>query len=347
VREVILVGDAPQAPIKGVRFLSPPRWLLQILGRAGAKFVWMLGAGLRYRPDLYMGYHIMPGACSALMVARLFGRPACYQMTGGPIEIEGGGIGAENALLKRLGRPSAMLERLALRVLRQFDVAVVRGSKAHAFVSERGFPGTVAIITGSVAAAVAVPASQRRYDLVYVGRLTELKQPLQFVEIAAAVRLERPDVRAAVVGDGPMADAMKARAAELGVAGQVDFLGQRADVSCLLAASKVLVLTSRSEGLSIAMAEAMAAGAVPVVADVGELGDLVENGVNGYLVEPDSVDQYAARVSSLLRDPALWTRCSQAAAAAAMRHCGVDAVTALWRRHLDETIQRAAGHPAA
>ncbi|MCX5672201.1 MAG: glycosyltransferase [Planctomycetota bacterium] len=338
--------DEPQAPLERVRFVCPPRWVATILSRALAKGLWMVITGLRFRPDLYMGYHFLPGACSALIAARLFGRPACYQMTAGPVEVFGGGFHAEHWVTRSLAQPSAFLERLAMAVARQFELVVVRGCKAKTFLAERRLGRKVAVITGCVSPRPET-SGHRPLHLAFVGRIEEDKQPIQFVEITAVVRRTVPGVRAVMLGGGPLMDAVRRRADELGVADCIDILGKRDDVAAFLATSKVFVLTSQSEGLSIAMAEAMAAGAVPVVADVGELGDLVENGVNGYLVEPDNIDQYATHISSLLRDPVLWTRCSQAAAAAATRHCGVDAVTALWRRHLDETIQRAAGHPTA
>ena len=91
VGEVVVVCDERPAPLPNVRYECPPRWLQALLTRAGAKFCWSLVLAVRLRPDLYMGYHIFPCALLALILARLFGRPACYQMTYGPIEIEGGG----------------------------------------------------------------------------------------------------------------------------------------------------------------------------------------------------------------------------------------------------------------
>jgi glycosyltransferase involved in cell wall biosynthesis len=338
VKEVILVGDEPQVPIERVRFSCPPRWLSALMTRAAAKMIWMLAAGFRYKPDLCMGYHIFPGACSVLIVARLLGRPACYQMTGGPIEILGGGIHAENQIASRLARPSAFLERLAVDVIRQFDLVIVRGSKAKAFLAEQGLNGNLAVITGSVAPVVSPAMADRPYDLIFVGRLTELKQPFQFVEIVAAVRREVPSVRAVMVGDGPLTDAVRRWATELQVDGQIDFAGKSNEAPAIMAKSKVFVLTSRSEGMSIAMAEAMAAGAVPVVANVGDLPDLVEDGTSGFLVMPNDVAAYAARITSLLADRDLWSRCSEEASRTALQQCGVDVVSEHWKQRLAETI---------
>jgi glycosyltransferase involved in cell wall biosynthesis len=290
-----------------------------------------------------MGYHILPGACTALIAARLLGRPACYQMTGGPIEIMGGGIHNESWLMRCLARPSAFLERLAVTVVRQFDLIVVRGDKARSFLAERDICGTVAVITGSIDNSPSPPIAERPIDMVFVGRLTEIKQPYQFVEIAAAISGLVPSARSTVLGDGPLLEPTRKRAAELRVADRIDFVGRTADVSAFLRKSKIFVLTSRSEGLSIAMAEAMAAGCVPVVADVGELRDLVTNGINGFLVAPNDINQYVERIASLLSAPGLWSQCSAAARRAATHACSREVISQRWHSHLEETINRASG----
>jgi glycosyltransferase involved in cell wall biosynthesis len=340
VGEVILVCDEVMAAAGKVRFECPPRWMAALLSRAGAKLVWALRCALRYRPDLYMGYHIFPAALSALVVARLFGRPACYQDTSGPLELEGGGWHAENRLLAALQRPSAWIERLAFAVVREFDSVVVRGSGAEAFIRRTGYRRALAVITGSVE-----PAgrwrdfSERTVDLAFVGRLTEYKRPDRFIAALAAVAKTLPRTRALVIGDGPDAQRLGALARELGVDANVQFVGKRADVNDLLATARVFLLTSRWEGLSIAMLEAMAAGAVPVVAAVGDLGDLLRDGENGFLVRQDDVTAFARQATALLSDPDLWRRCSRKAVATAVANSGVDAIAKRWQRHLRSVLR--------
>lgn len=335
VGELILVCDGAVAPIEGVRFECPPRWMARLLSRAGAKFLWALRCALRYRPDLYMGYHIFPSAVAALAVSRLFGRPACYQMTAGPSELEGGGWNVENRVLAALRRPSPWVERLAHRVAREFDSVVVRGSSAEAYLRRIGYRGSLAAITGSVEPAGAWREFSRRgIDLAFVGRLAEDKRPDRFIAVVAALAAALPQLRAVMVGDGPEAETLKRLAREAGIEGRLELLGQRADVDAVLADTRVFVLTSRSEGVSIAMLEAMAAGAVPVVADVGDLADFVENDVNGYLVAQDDIAAYARAARALLTDEALWRRLSRRALSGAIEASGTDAVAGRWRRHL-------------
>ena len=340
---VLVVGDVSLPPRDNIRFVHPPAWLRRLAGRALSKVLWLLAVGRRERPDLYVGLHLFPGALSALIVARLLGRPACYQMTGGPVEIAGGGVANENWLMASLARPSPLVERLALAVVREFELVVALGRKATTFLEERGVKGVVAIIPGSIAPPAPPPDSGRTIDLVFVGRLTDIKQPLRFVDVVAETQKAHGALRAAIVGDGPLLADVKRRVADLGLDETVDVLGQRDDVDLIVRRSKVFVLTSRSEGLSIAMTEAMAAGAVPVVADVGELGDLVDPGRNGFLVEPRDTAAYARHIGALLADAQLRTRLSQATEQDARGHVGREAVAARWGR----AVQRVGAMPAS
>ena len=86
------------------------------------------------------------------------------------------------------------------------------------------------------------------------------------------------------------------------------------------------------------MAEAMAAGTVPVVADVGDLKDLVADGRNGYLVRPNCLEDYSERIVSLLKDDRLRLKLSRAAVKAASSYCSLDRISSLWREHLFKTI---------
>ncbi len=346
VKEVIVVTDEPQASLNQVRFVCWPGWLARVLGRVGARAIMLLVAGLRDRPDLYMGYHLGPGACTALVVGRLMGRPTCYQMTGGPVEIIGGGVYAAEGIGAPLRRPSKVIESMALAVVRQFDLVVVRGRKAGDFLAAHGIDRSVAVITGSIDSRLPPADIRRDIDLIFVGRLSPVKQVDQFLATVDVIKRTIPDVHAVVVGDGPLRGDLQAHAGQLGLTRTVEFLGQRKDVEILLGRSRIFMLTSKSEGLSIAMAEAMAAGVVPIVANVGELGDLVVNGVNGCLVEPDNIADYAAKAALLLQNDALWSQYSGKATEAARKSCDIEVVSEKWRRHLQEVISRASGCPS-
>lgn len=339
VGEVLVVCDEPAEPLDNVRFECPPRWLQRVLTRAAAKLAWSSVLAMRRRPDLFMGYHIFPCALMALILGRVFGRPSCYQMTAGQLEVEGGGWHAENRLLRALDGPSPLVERRAAAVIREFDSVVVRGSGAAAYVRKLGYTKHLEVITGSVTPPRdSLAFALRPIDIAFVGRLAEYKRPDRFVSAIAAIAGERPGLRAVLIGDGPLRGELRDQVMRLGIDTNVEFLGQRADVEALLARTKIFMLTSRWEGVSIAMLEAMAAGAVPVVANVGDLRDRLESGRTGYLVAPDDIAGYARAAASLLADVGAWGDCSRHATRLAVETSGTDAIAARWRTHLASVL---------
>ena len=106
------------------------------------------------------------------------------------------------------------------------------------------------------------------------------------------------------MGDGPLRPELERQATALGLGERVVFLGDRRDVSAVLASTDVAVLTSDSEGLSNAILEAQAA-ALPVVAyDVGGNGELVD-AERGALVAAGNEREFASAVCRLLLDASL------------------------------------------
>ncbi len=337
--QVILVCDEKVADVEGVTYECPPAWMSRLFSRALAKLIWTIRCGYRYRPDLYMGYHIFPAAITALIAGRIFNRPACYQDTSGPLELEGGGWAAENPLLVALGKPSAWIEKLVFAVVRQFDLIIVRGSAAKQFIVDAGYTNEIAVITGSVEDDVTLKGMQEReYDLVFVARLTEYKRPELFVQLIACLKNEFPDIRAAMIGDGPDRGTLEEMAASLGVDQNIEFFGKINDVDQVVSNSKIFILTSRWEGLSIAMIEAMSVGTVAVVVDVGDLKDLVDNGNNGYVVGIDDIDKMLASVSGLLFNQEKWAEFSVAANEDALKMSGRRNISTKWMRYICKII---------
>lgn len=341
VERVFAVIDGPQKPVDKVTYDVPPAWLSRVCTRAGAKLIWALKVALRERPEIVMGYHLIPGALSALLVARAVGARSAYQATGGPTEIIGGGPTTENFFLRNLRVDSPMVEGLASMAARRFDLIVVRGASAQRFMSWRELGRYVEVVPGSIVAErFAANGQERPIDVVCVSRLVSFKQPNHMLEVFTRLRRLRPGFRAVIVGDGPMMGELKSFAAARGISDNVQFMGHVDDVERVLKQSRVFLLTSKSEGLSIAMAEAMAAGVVPVVARVGDLGDLVRNGETGWLVTPGAFDEYAQRIEELLSSRDAWRHCSEASRDRAVSYNDVNHVAMRWsatvRRVLDD-----------
>jgi glycosyltransferase involved in cell wall biosynthesis len=145
------------------------------------------------------------------------------------------------------------------------------------------------------------------------GRLVAQKNFELLIEAAARIRRELPAVRFLIAGDGPQRGRLVERLQALGLNGAVELLGERADMEELLRCADVFWLTSSWEGLPNAVLEAMASGLPVVATDVGGTGELFASGREGFLVRPDSVDDFVYFGAALLRDEPLRRRMGAAA----------------------------------
>lgn len=145
--------------------------------------------------------------------------------------------------------------------------------------------------------------------VAFVARLTRVKRPDRFLDVAHRLRQMRPDVLFVVAGEGDELDATRTRAAELGLDGCVRFLGWRGDVEVevIYSAADVTLLTSDNEGMPLSLIEAAMCGCPAVTTDVGSAGEVVLDGLTGLVAEPDT-DALATAVEAILADDELATR---------------------------------------
>lgn len=140
--------------------------------------------------------------------------------------------------------------------------------------------------------------------LVSVGNLYPVKGHRHLIDALALLSGGHPTLHLAIAGRGALADELCARAREHGLADRLHLLGLRSDVAAVLAAADVFVLPSLSEGLPLALLEAMFAGRPIVATDVGEVAVALAGGEAGLLVEPGDPAALASALDRLLRDPA-------------------------------------------
>ena len=134
-----------------------------------------------------------------------------------------------------------------------------------------------------------------------------------FVRAAAEVARSHPRAVFRVGGEGELRPALEGLARDLGLGERFELAGAVADVPAFLAGLEVCVLCSRSEGMSNAVLEYMAAGRPVVATAVGATPELIEDGRHGLLVPPEDAAALAAAVRRLLDDPGLAVRLAGAA----------------------------------
>jgi glycosyltransferase involved in cell wall biosynthesis len=150
-----------------------------------------------------------------------------------------------------------------------------------------------------------VGASDEDVLIGVVGRLAEVKRPQWALDVFAMLARRYPKSMLVFVGDGDQRGMLERALGALDreLARRVHLVGARTDMADVLRDLDVVLATSRSEGLPVALIEAGAAGLPVVATRVGGIGELVAEERTGFLGE--TVDELAYGLSKVLDDPAL------------------------------------------
>ena len=244
-----------------------------------------------------VAYHVMPNVLISLVLARIFSCRVVYQMTSGPAQIEGGGYKCGNPIQCRLHWKSWLLERWLMRMVSMCDSLVVRGTTASHYLDSKNIGKPVSIVTGAIDTDRFSPRrSSHVYDLVCVSRLVPGKGLERLIEVIRHLDRQDRTTSLALVGDGPMRRHLLDLTERYQLSSRVTFLGRQSDVESVLNKAKMFILLSKSEGVSIAMLEAMSCGIPVLVTRVGDLSDFVKHRQTGFLVEPDATPKELASI---------------------------------------------------
>ena len=146
-------------------------------------------------------------------------------------------------------------------------------------------------------------------DVVFLGRLSEEKNPIRMLEVFERVINVLPNIVLGIIGSGPLEEELKKRAFERRIDNRIVFFGFQKNPLKILHDAKVMIMTSSWEGLPICALEAQALG-VPIVSTPTDgLIKLIEDGENGFLSDDDDV--LANRVISILSNKELYKKLSQ------------------------------------
>ena len=180
-------------------------------------------------------------------------------------------------------------------------------------------------------------------DQVIVGvtaTMIDQKGLFDFLAAASRFRDQAQHLRFVIVGDGPLRPALEQKRRELGLEELVIFAGWMSRANEIaLPAFDIFFQPSLWEAMSIALLEAMAA-AKPIVATcVGEAPHMIDDGVEGYLVEPGDVDRMATALHRLIADPGLRSRMGAAARDKVSRSFSADRMTRSYEAIYEDLLQ--------
>lgn len=217
-------------------------------------------AGRHGRIDVVHAFWL--GECAAL--ARLYGRLTGARQV---VTLMGQEVRHRDRYRRLLGRPGMV------------SVAVSPWQRAR--LCETGGPDANLVIPWGVTPWVApATAAVRDVDLLSVGSLTAVKDPLAFVRVVAGVARHRPGLKARMIGDGPLLAEVRAAAAAAGISDRLDLPGALPRPLALdaMTRARILLHTADFESFCMAMVEARARGATVLSRPVGIAADLSDPG---------------------------------------------------------------------
>lgn len=189
-------------------------------------------------------------------------------------------------------------------IIRSSDrlIAVSQFVMNHAIADLNVPPSKIALIPNGVDTVSYSLGDQKPSNPVvtYIGRLIGNKGPQYLVEAGLDILKNHPDTDIYIIGDGPLKERLVQRVASLKLEDRIHILGSIPDILPILRMTTVFVRPSLTEGMSLAVLEAMTYGLPVVASNVGGNAEVVENGVNGYLVPPADAKALAEVVGSLL-----------------------------------------------
>ena len=192
---------------------------------------------------------------------------------------------------------------------------------------------------------------QNKTILLFVGRLNLQKRPQALLRLASfLVGRKKADFLVLVVGSGAEQQEFQQSMKSLNLTEVFQFSGRvkKDDTTKYLLASDIFLLTSINEGLSLATAEAMAQGLVPVVSNVGQQYELIHHEKNGFLVNvttlesisPDEVQRWGHILTLLLGNTTLRDQLGSQAMQSVCQPSSttfVETVSELYQRNLNKT----------
>jgi glycosyltransferase involved in cell wall biosynthesis len=303
---------------------------LNSIWRIVGTFIHLMGKFFSCPPDLVFGVYTLPYGLISFIFARLIQKPVAVGVIGGVVEIQ-------------TYYPLKFLWKwINLFYLRRSNAILTTGNRVKKYLIENGLdPGRIFILSGAVDIDALYPLATtlRDIDLLFIGSFTPRKGPDRFIEIFYKLKSKFPELRAVLLGDGPLRAVIFDRVNQLGISSDVEIPGYVNNVPSYARRAKLFILPSKSEGLSKAMLQAMAAGVVPIVPNVDDLTDVAKHGLNALVVEEyDDIDRYVFYASRLLIDQDEWKRLSSEAIITIKQNWSFSEESVRWQSMLEQTI---------
>lgn len=194
-------------------------------------------------------------------------------------------------------------------------------------------------IPNPMAAQLKAASQPKQNEIMFCATLTNLKGCDMLLEVWARIADSEKNWRLTIVGDGPQRGELEGIVRDRKLP-RVEFVGYKSDPSSYFAKAKILAFPSRREGWGLVLVEAMSNGCVPVAFDsYGAVHDIIDDGVNGFIVPAFDLDRYAVALRKLMDDGEAFNK-MQSAALSTPAKFAIEKVVAKWETLFAEIVVR-------
>lgn len=141
------------------------------------------------------------------------------------------------------------------------------------------------------------------YDLAYVGRMVECKNPFEFIKIIREIKKSIPAIKAIMIGNGELEYECKSYINDMNLQNNIDMVGYKSNPFYFLKNSKAIIIPSKREGFGLVALEGMILGKPIIASNVGGLGDLVNSEVGALC---NSTNEFVKSAIQILNNDKLY-----------------------------------------
>lgn len=305
VGDVVIFRREKGPPFPKIRYVTLPKFItflkpywIYFFSRTFFEIFQLLIFSIKYRPDVINGISTtMPGFYS-LLVSKLVGTRNIISIIGGTIEV------------KTYYKFSSFWKQFDLWMYRKSTLVTTTGRKVTKYLTENKIEeSNIVEYPGSINTLFFFDANCiRDIDIIFVGTFRRLKGPDRVLRVIKHLKSEIPDIKACFLGKGYMFNQIQEEVRKNYLENNIELMGHVKNTDYYFQRSKLLLMPSRSEGLSMAMLEAMACGCVPIVSDVGNMTDAARHGWNAMVVNDYlDVKKFASHATQLLLNKEKWS----------------------------------------
>jgi glycosyltransferase involved in cell wall biosynthesis len=317
ISKIDVFRDVEALPCSKVKYHESLNRKNGILSQLSKLFKMLKLVDMSYK--LSIGIYEIPHGLLAFLVGKIYRIPTVISIIGNP----------DYTKLRK-----GIRKKFTYFMYKRIHAVTTTGSKSRQVVIKNGIsPERVFILPNSIDIERFIPREEtkKKYDLISLGRLSPEKELANLLRIVKLLKVDKPDIKVGIAGKGPEDELLTSMITKMNLQKNVKFLGYVDNIVEFYNNGKVFVLTSRTEGLPRTVIEAMACGVPCVTSNVGDMGDVIDNDKNGYLINDyKNLESFVVKINLLLSDNLKYDEMSENSRRKIKKKYSYEAATKVW-----------------